>query len=141
MQALIVPFFLLILNIVVVDILIWINFSLLQKDWTEMAGKGSKIVNPDCTPVPYSKTGYNSFEEFYPFYLGEHHNQICRRLHIVGTTNSILIVLMALITGYYPLAILALPQAYTLAWIGHFVFEKNKPATFDHPIYSVRVSI
>jgi len=96
-------------------------------------------VNPNCHPVAYKKDGYKSFQEFYPYYLGEHHNKTNRRLHVISTTNSIIVLLYAFVSSSphtLYLILLALGQGYGLAWIGHFFFEKNKPATFYHPIYS-----
>nr|WP_189663643.1 DUF962 domain-containing protein [Pseudomonas paralactis] len=80
---------------------------------------------------------FNSFAEFYPYYLSEHGNSTCRRLHFIGTTLVIGILAYAIGRGSL-LLLLALPIAgYTFAWIGHFFFEKNRPATFQHPFYSL----
>ncbi|MBT8132092.1 MAG: DUF962 domain-containing protein [Gammaproteobacteria bacterium] len=80
---------------------------------------------------------FTSFAEFYPFYLGEHANRTSRRLHFVGTAGVILILLAALVAGELRLLI-ALPLfGYGLAWTGHFFFEKNRPATFKYPFYSL----
>ena len=79
---------------------------------------------------------FNSFAEFYPYYLGEHSNRICRRLHFVGLTLALLCVMMVLTTGHLQYIAYGLISAYGLAWIGHFAFEKNRPATFKHPLYS-----
>jgi len=81
---------------------------------------------------------FKSFAEFYPFYLTEHANITCRRLHFAGSTISLL-CLVALIVTLNPLWLLAgLVAGYGFAWIGHFFFEKNRPATFRYPIYSLR---
>lgn len=80
---------------------------------------------------------FNSFREFYPFYLGEHSDLTCRRLHFVGTTLVIALVITALVSGNY-LWFAAVPVAgYGFAWVGHFFFEHNRPATFKHPLYSL----
>nr|WP_178117067.1 MULTISPECIES: DUF962 domain-containing protein [Pseudomonas] len=80
---------------------------------------------------------FNSFAEFYPYYLAEHANSTCRRLHFIGTTLVIGILAYAIGRGSLGLLI-ALPIAgYSFAWIGHFFFEKNRPATFQHPFYSL----
>ena len=80
---------------------------------------------------------FNSFAEFYPYYLSEHSNSTCRRLHFIGTTLVIFILAMTLAKGAW-LLLLALPLAgYSFAWVGHFFFEKNRPATFQHPLYSL----
>lgn len=84
------------------------------------------------TPGPF-----NSLKEFYPYYLSEHSNSICRRLHFTGTSLVLAILFYALSTGKYK-ALLALgPAGYGFAWVGHFFFEKNKPATFKYPLYSL----
>jgi hypothetical protein len=79
---------------------------------------------------------FSSFKEFYPFYLSEHANTTCRRLHFAGSLCALAILVAALVAGR-PLWLLAMPVAgYGFAWIGHFGFEKNKPASFRHPLYS-----
>lgn len=79
---------------------------------------------------------FTSFAEFYPYYLQEHSNDVCRRLHYVGSLLVLGILGYALFTQQW-LWLLALPFAgYGFAWVGHFVFEKNKPATFKYPLYS-----
>jgi len=80
---------------------------------------------------------FQSFAEFYPYYLAEHSNPVCRRLHYVGSLLVLAILATALITGQW-LWLLAMPVAgYGFAWIGHFIFEKNRPATFKYPFYSL----
>ncbi|BAU75643.1 Mpo1-like protein [Metapseudomonas furukawaii] len=79
---------------------------------------------------------FRTFAEFYPYYLQEHSNDTCRRLHYVGSLLVLSILGYAIVTQQW-LWLLALPFAgYGFAWIGHFVFEKNKPATFKYPLYS-----
>lgn len=80
---------------------------------------------------------FRSFREFYPYYLSEHSNRNCRRLHFVGTALVIAIVLYAASSGSWP-ALLAVPVAgYGCAWLGHYFYEHNRPATFTHPLYSL----
>lgn len=81
---------------------------------------------------------YRTLEEFYPYYLGEHSNRTCRRLHFVGTTLGLLMVLVAVTTRTWWLIGLAFFQGYAFAWIGHFFFEHNKPATFKYPWLSYK---
>ena len=81
--------------------------------------------------------GFSSFREFYPFYLGEHRNRVCRRLHFAGSACVLAIVAVAIITGRPAWLWLAPVAGYGFAWVGHFVFEKNRPATFRHPLYSL----
>lgn len=79
-----------------------------------------------------------TYEEFYKFYLSEHSNKTCRLLHVIGTTFVFAITLTALyhrefsLLWYVPLA------GYGFAWVGHFFFEKNKPATFKYPLWSLK---
>ena len=82
---------------------------------------------------------FDSFRAFYPYYLGEHRNRVCRRLHFVGTSLVIGLMLATALGTLAPLWLLALPVAgYGFAWIGHFFFEHNKPATFQYPFLSFR---
>jgi hypothetical protein len=83
-----------------------------------------------------AKSAPRSFADFYPVYLSEHSNRVSRRLHFIGTSVSVLLVLLALVRGQPRLILLAVLQAYALAWIGHFFFEHNRPATFRHPLWS-----
>lgn len=81
--------------------------------------------------------GFSSFHEFYPYYLSEHSDRTCRRLHFVGTTLVILILAMVMVTGKANLLWLVPVVGYGFAWVGHFKFEKNRPATFKYPFYSL----
>ena len=80
---------------------------------------------------------FSSFREFYPFYLGEHGNRTCRRLHFVGSTLVIAALVRALWSGQIRWLWLMPLFGYGFAWIGHYGFEKNRPATFKHPLYSL----
>ncbi|GAA5870223.1 hypothetical protein JCM1840_001594 [Sporobolomyces johnsonii] len=113
------------------------------------------VANATYQPLAYSKQGYRSFRDFYPYYLGEHSNKIC----LVGTTISLstfvrasLAALPLLLPKDRRLDILrfggegwksigklllgGLVQGYVWAWVGHFFYERNRPATFKHPFYS-----
>lgn len=80
---------------------------------------------------------FSSFREFYPYYLGEHRDPTCRRLHFAGTTLVLCLLLLALLLRN-PWWLLGVPLAgYGFAWVGHFFFEHNRPATFRHPWYSL----
>ncbi|WLD57218.1 DUF962 domain-containing protein [Salinispirillum sp. LH 10-3-1] len=80
---------------------------------------------------------FSSFSEFYPFYLEQHSNIVCRRLHVVGTSLSILTLIYLLVSQLWAFLPLALVVGYAFAWVGHFFFEHNRPATFTHPLYSL----
>jgi hypothetical protein len=88
-------------------------------------------------PAPNEPARFASFSDFYPFYLAEHENRTSRRLHVVGTTLALLVLLYAVFTQRWALILLAVVVGYAFAWIGHFFFEKNRPATFKHPLYSL----
>lgn len=80
---------------------------------------------------------FHSFSEFYPYYLAEHSNRTCRRLHFVGTLALLLVALTAAVSGRPGLLWWMPVVGYGFAWIGHFFFEHNRPATFKHPFYSL----
>ena len=79
---------------------------------------------------------YRSFDDFYPFYLSEHANRTSRRLHVVGTTIALALLVAAVATQTWWLIAVALVQGYAFAWVGHFFFEHNRPATFKYPGFS-----
>ena len=79
---------------------------------------------------------YSSFAEFYPFYLSEHSNPLCRALHYIGSVGVLSIIVYAIVTGHYR-ALWFMPlMGYGFAWIAHFFIEHNRPATFKYPLYS-----
>lgn len=88
-------------------------------------------------PLQIPEQGFQSFAEFYPFYLQEHSNDTCRRLHVVGTSLVIVLLVGVLLSKKWPLLLLLPVVGYGFAWVGHFFFEKNKPATFKNPWYSL----
>lgn len=79
---------------------------------------------------------YRSLREFYPFYLSQHQDRTCRRLHFIGTSIAIALIAYAIASGKYWFLLLALVQGYAWAWVGHFFFERNRPATFTYPLLS-----
>lgn len=79
---------------------------------------------------------FDSLAAFYPFYLGEHQNRVCRRLHFAGSSLVLGCLAALLLSGQWFWLPLAFVCGYGFAWIGHFLFEKNRPATFKHPLYS-----
>ena len=90
-------------------------------------------MNPSTPGQP--KT-FKSFAEFYPFYLGEHRHPWCRRLHFVGASLGLICLGMLVATQRPQYLFYGLVCGYAFAWLGHGVFEKNRPATFKHPFYS-----
>jgi hypothetical protein len=77
-----------------------------------------------------------TFAEFYPLYLKEHSNRTCRRLHFVGSSLALVCLALLVYTGRPGYALGALLCGYGFAWLGHFGFEKNRPASFKRPLYS-----
>ncbi len=87
--------------------------------------------------VPENNHRFESFKDFYPYYLSEHQNRICRRLHFIGSSLVVLLLFYALFTFNW-LSLIFLPVVgYGFAWAGHFFYEKNRPATFKYPLYSL----
>lgn len=80
---------------------------------------------------------YHSIKEFYPYYLSEHQDTKCRILHFVGTFLVILSFVIFLVTLQWVFLIIIPFLGYGFAWVGHFFFEQNKPATFVYPGYSL----
>ena len=79
---------------------------------------------------------YDSFAAFYPFYLSEHSDPTCRRLHFVGSSLALTCLALLVLTRNPLWLIAGLVCGYGFAWIGHFAFEKNQPASFKQPLYS-----
>ena len=81
---------------------------------------------------------FETFRQFYPYYLSEHQHQTCRLLHVIGSILVIVelcLLIAGLLTGW---AWLLLPlTGYGFAWVGHFFFEHNRPATFTYPVWSL----
>jgi hypothetical protein len=80
---------------------------------------------------------FQSFREFYPYYLSEHSDRTCRRLHFVGTALLIAVAVFATLTARWALMWFLPLVGYGFAWTGHFFFEHNRPATFKYPFYSL----
>ena len=80
---------------------------------------------------------FKSFSEFYPFYLSEHSDKLNRRLHFTGLLLALIVLVIVIITQKWILLILLPVFGYGFAFLGHFFIEKNKPATFKYPLYSI----
>ena len=80
---------------------------------------------------------FKSLKEFYPYYLTQHREFRCRILHFAGTGLVIGIFITALVTKVWLLLLLLPLVGYGFAWTGHFLFEKNNPAAFRHPLFSL----
>ncbi len=79
---------------------------------------------------------FNSFKEFYPFYLSEHKNIKNRRMHFAGSWLVLLTIGFTIGANHPGLVYLIPVFGYGFAWLGHFIYEKNQPATFQFPYYS-----
>lgn len=80
---------------------------------------------------------YGSFAEFYQFYLSEHGKRSTKLLHFAGTFLVLVILAVAVLRQNWTLLVLLPIVGYGFAWVGHFFFEKNKPASFSSPLYSL----
>ncbi|GGZ10584.1 Mpo1-like protein [Pseudoduganella plicata] len=80
---------------------------------------------------------FRTFREFYPYYLAEHDNRTCRRLHFIGSTLVLIVLATTLITRRWELLWLVPLLGYGFAWVGHYFFEHNRPATFTYPLFSL----
>ena len=80
---------------------------------------------------------FQSFSEFYPYYLSEHLNPTCRKLHFAGTSLMLAIAVAMIATQQWWMGLLLPIAGYGFAWFGHFAFEKNRPATFTYPRWSL----
>lgn len=74
-----------------------------------------------------------TFQTFYPYYLSEHQNPICRALHYIGSVSALMLLIYLITQRQWSLLPLTLVVGYGFAWIGHYFFEHNKPATFKYP--------
>lgn len=79
---------------------------------------------------------YQTLEEFWPFYLGEHSNDINRKLHFTGTGLGLILFIVSLFKKKPIFVLYGFLIGYAFAWIGHFIVEKNRPATFKYPLKS-----
>lgn len=80
---------------------------------------------------------YKDFKSFYPYYLTEHGDAKNRTLHFCGTFLLLACLIAGIVTGKWWFFVLIPVVGYGFAWVGHFFIEKNKPATFTYPLYSL----
>ncbi|MFN8244528.1 MAG: DUF962 domain-containing protein [Ferruginibacter sp.] len=80
---------------------------------------------------------YTRFWDFYPYYLTEHSDFSNRLLHFIGTAGLLVILVLAILWQKWWMLALIPVCGYGFAWVGHFFIEKNKPATFTYPLYSL----
>ena len=87
-------------------------------------------------PPAAAALNFQSFAEFYPYYLAEHSHPMCRRMHFIGTLGGLLLAVALILAGRWYLLPLSLVIGYGFSWYGHFHYEKNRPATFQYPRWS-----
>ena len=93
------------------------------------------MVKLECdAAMPESR--FKSFAEFWPYYLSEHSQSATRMLHGVGILAALAVAAAVIAVGKWWLFPLGLLPGYGQAWAGHYFIEKNRPATFDHPLWS-----
>ena len=80
---------------------------------------------------------YTNFKDFYPYYLSEHSHKTTKLLHFIGTSISLYFLFNFFRTFDFIYIIFSLLSGYGFAWVSHFFIEKNKPATFKYPLYSL----
>lgn len=80
---------------------------------------------------------YKSLKEFYPYYLSEHQNKTSRILHFIGTALLLIVLILGFVINQFHYFYYIPLIGYGFAWVGHYFFEKNKPATFKYPFYSL----
>ena len=83
-------------------------------------------------------TRLDSFEAFWPHYLREHARPATRAVHVAGSWLAVAVFLAGLLTGRWWLMLLALVVGYGAAWLSHVFIERNRPATFTYPLWSLR---
>lgn len=89
-------------------------------------------------PTTLARPRFASFESFWPYYLGEHARRATRSLHLAGTWLGIALLLWGILAGPRWLALLAPVVGYAFAWGSHMAIERNRPATFSFPLWSLR---
>jgi hypothetical protein len=99
-------------------------------------GRRSESVAQRPARTLVESAGMKTFADFWPYYLGEHRNPLNRLLHVVGSTAGLALVALAVWRQQWALVPAGIVCGYAFAWIGHFVVERNKPATFQHPLWS-----
>jgi len=77
------------------------------------------------------------YRAFWPYYVSEHSRPGTRQMHFVGTTGAVALVVVAVVLGEPLFLIAALVCGYFFAWLSHLLIERNRPATFTYPLFSL----
>lgn len=93
---------------------------------------------PPTSDRPNNRASPQSFEAFWPYYLSEHRLRATRLAHVEGTSLALLLFLVALLTVNFGLLLLVPLVGYGAAWLAHISFERNQPATWRYPFWSLR---
>lgn len=83
------------------------------------------------------KPEFNTFSDFWPYYLSEHRNPTTRLMHVLGTALAMAFVLLLTWSGDLRFLAAAAASGYGLAWLSHLMIERNRPATFRYPVWSL----
>jgi len=106
---------------------------ILKPSKTNAKLKSEAYMNTRDTQAPVQ---FESFADFYPYYLAEHSDPRCRTLHYIGSALVLCLLAYAISTSNWQALWLMPVIGYGFAWVGHFFIEKNRPATFQYPFYS-----
>ena len=101
----------------------------------EKGSAGKEFFDPRNSQVNMERI--KTYKEFYQFYLTEHQDRTCRILHFIGTFLVFALAIAAVYTGQNYLWALVPLMGYGFAWVGHYFYEKNQPATFKYPLWSL----
>ncbi|MCR0980539.1 DUF962 domain-containing protein [Roseomonas populi] len=80
---------------------------------------------------------FTRYADFWPYYLREHADPRTRRIHVLGTVLGVGLVLVGLLAGLWWLVLAGVVSGYLFAWVSHMVIERNRPATFTYPFWSL----
>lgn len=117
----------------------WVTQRFYKPQDTQMSPSDPPQSNPEGNAVAGKPDDARiaTLAEFWPFYMREHSNPRNRHLHFAGTTLALSLVIAAIAMRRPMLALGAPLAGYGFAWVGHFIVERNRPATFKYPLWSL----